>query len=74
MAQRLLEERRAAFEAERAKELQEQVDDERISALRSQIIEEERKRLLALHAKNLGLRHLPKGVLSSEDDAVLFGQ
>ena len=68
----LLEDRRAAFEAERAKELREQLDQERLAELRNQIIEEERKRLLAEHAKNLGLRHLPKGVLSSEDDQKLF--
>ena len=40
--------------------------------MRQQIIEEERKRMLAAHAKNLGLEHLPKGVLSSDADLALF--
>ena len=30
-------------------------------------------RMLAAHAQNLGLKHLPKGVLSTEDDMALFG-
>ena len=30
-------------------------------------------KMLAAAAKNLGLQHLPKGVLSTEDDAKLFG-
>jgi hypothetical protein len=38
----------------------------------SQIIEEERKRMLAAHAQNLGLKHLPKGVLSTQQDMSLF--
>jgi len=70
--ERLLEERRAKYEAERAAELQEQLDAERVEQIRQQIIEEERKRMLAAHAKNLGLQHLPKGVLSNEDDLELF--
>ena len=37
-----------------------------------QIIEEERKRMLAAHAQNLGLKHLPKGVLATEQDMFLF--
>merc|ERR1712087_289999 len=64
--ERLLEDRRARFEDERAKEMQEQIDAARVADIRRQIIEEERKRLLAAAAKNLGLRHLPKGVLSNE--------
>lgn len=70
--ERLLEERRAKYEAERAAELQAQIDGERVEQIRSQIIEEERKRMLAAHAKNLGLQHLPKGVLASEGDMQLF--
>jgi len=72
--ERLLEERRAKYEAERAAELQAQIDGERVEQIRSQIIEEERKRMLMAHAKNLGLQHLPKGVLSSEADMELFQQ
>jgi len=70
--ERLLEERRAKYEAERAAELQEQIDTERVEQIRQQIIDEERKRMLAAHAKNLGLQHLPKGVLSNEQDLELF--
>jgi len=70
--ERLLEERRAKYEAERAAELQEQIDAERVEQIRQQIIDEERKRMLAAHAKNLGLQHLPKGVLSNEQDLELF--
>ena len=29
--------------------------------------------MLAAHAANLGLKHLPKGVLSTEMDMSLFG-
>jgi len=70
--ERLLEERRAKYEAERAKELQEQLDAERVEQIRKQIIEQERRRMLAEHAKNLGLKHLPKGVISTEEDMELF--
>ena len=66
--ERLLEERRAKYESERAAELQEQIDGERVEQIRQQIIEEERKRMLAAHAKNLGLQHLPKGVLSNDQE------
>jgi len=70
--ERLLEDRRTRFEAERAKEMEEQLDASRVADIRRKIIEEERKRMLAAAAKTLGLRHLPKGVLLSEDDASLF--
>lgn len=70
--ERLLEVRREKYEHERAVELQEQLNGERVEQIRQQIIEEERKRMLAAHAKNLGLQHLPKGVLSSEADMALF--
>ena len=40
--------------------------------MRQQIIEEERKRMLAAHAKNLGLHNLPKGVLMNADELKLF--
>ena len=70
--ERLLEERRDKYERERGAELDEQMQAERVEGIRRQIIEEERKRMLAAHAKNLGLEHLPKGVLSSEADLELF--
>uniref|UniRef100_A0A7S4F452 Meiosis-specific nuclear structural protein 1 n=1 Tax=Chrysotila carterae TaxID=13221 RepID=A0A7S4F452_CHRCT len=68
----LLEQRREQFAAERARELHEHEMESRVAEIRRQIIEEERKRMLAAAAKNLGLHHLPKGVLSSEDDKKLF--
>jgi len=40
--------------------------------MRNAIIEDERKRMLAAAAKHLGIEHLPKGVLRTEDDAALF--
>ena len=55
-----------------AAELQEQMDAERVEGIRQQIIEEERKRMLAAHAANLGLKHLPKGVLSTNADLEMF--
>merc|ERR1719263_228331 len=71
--ERLLELRREKYEQERASELQEQLNAERVEQIRQQIIEEERKRMLAARAKNLGLKHLPKGVLSTSEDMSLFG-
>jgi hypothetical protein len=70
--ERLLELRREKYEQERAAELQEQLNAERVEQIRQQIIEEERKRMLAAHAQNLGLKHLPKGVLSTQQDMSLF--
>ena len=70
--ERLLEMRREKYEQERAAELQEQMDAERVENIRQQIIEEERKRMLAAHAANLGLKHLPKGVLSTNADLEMF--
>jgi len=72
--ERLLEERRDKYEAERQSELQEQIDAARVDQIKQQIIEEERKRMLAAHAKNLGLEHLPTGVLSTEADMRLFAK
>jgi len=70
--ERLLELRREKYEQERATELQDQLNAERVEQIRQQIIEEERKRMLAAHAANLGLKHLPKGVLSTDEDMELF--
>jgi len=47
-------------------------DGAKISEMRNAIIEDERKRMLAAAAKHLGIEHLPKGVLRTEDDAALF--
>ena len=70
--ERLLELRREKYEEERTAELHEQLNAEKVEQIRQQIIEEERKRMLAAHAANLGLKHLPKGVLSTEQDMELF--
>ena len=70
--ERLLEKRREAYEAERARGLEEKALEERHAALRTQIIEEERRRMIANHAKNLGLQHLPRGILENADDLALF--
>merc|ERR1712100_515895 len=59
---RLLEERRAMYEAEKEAKLQEQAAEEkRASALRA-LIEEERKKILAEAAGKLGLAYMPRGV------------
>jgi len=72
--ERLLEERRKKFEEQRAMEMEEMLQAGHMAEIRRKIIEEERKRMLAAAALNLGLEHLPKGVLASEDDAKLFGK
>ena len=59
--ERLIEARRAEFEAQKAAELVEGGDGGVLAEAKRQIIEEERKRMLAAHAQNLGLEHLPKG-------------
>ena len=68
----LLEQRRAAFEEARQAEVREQMDSAKVAEIRNAIIEDERKRMLAAAAQHLGLEHLPKGVLRSEDDVALF--
>jgi len=72
--ERLLELRRAKFEEERAVETEEQEQQETADNVRRKIIEDERARILAAHAKNLDLRHLPKGILGTTEDMAIFGQ
>ena len=57
--ERLIEERRAQFQAQKEAELEERKDEERREAERRAIIEQERQRLLQEHAKKL-LGYLPK--------------
>ena len=57
--ERLIEERRAQFQAEKEAELEERKEEERREADRRAIIEQERQRLLQEHASKL-LWYLPK--------------
>jgi len=68
--ERLLDERRAAYEEQRLQEAQEREVEERAERFRQEIIERERQRLLAEHLPNLDA--LPKGVLSTEEDTVFL--
>merc|ERR1711871_73288 len=52
----------------RRMKLQEHLEAVRVEEMKRQIIEEERQRMLAQHAANLGLEHLPKGVLARDED------
>ena len=63
---------RAERAREKLDEARELADESRVNEMRHRIIEEERKKILEAHAKRLGLRHLPKGVLSSKDDIKIF--
>ncbi len=42
--------------------------------MRAQIIEEERRRMLAEAARVVGIEHLPKGVLRDASDMAFFKQ
>lgn len=70
--ERLLDERRAAYEQQRLQEAQEREVEERAERFRQEIIERERQRLLAEHLPNLDV--LPKGVLSTTEDTVFLGK
>ena len=72
--ERLLELRREKFEEERQAQTQEQLDQDAADAMRGKIIEDERRRILEAHSKNLDLKHLPKGVLSSDADFAIFNK
>lgn len=72
--ERLLQERRAMFEAERDAALAEHEEAAARELDRMSIVEEERQRILRAHAAVLGLHDLPKGVLKSDEDKALFSQ
>ena len=72
--ERLLELRRAKFEEERMHETEEQLQQELADEARMKIIVDERARILAAHAKNLDIKHLPKGVLATEADFAIFNR
>ncbi|OCT86974.1 meiosis-specific nuclear structural protein 1 isoform X2 [Xenopus laevis] len=71
--EKLLEERRKQFIADKEHELRERQDEERRDAFRRAIIEEERQKLLKQHATQL-LGYLPKGIFKNEDDLHLFDE
>lgn len=70
--ERLLEERRSNYAAQRALEVQELEEAGRLDAYRREIIEEERQRMLKEHAGKL-LGYLPRGVIMGEKDLQLLG-
>jgi len=68
----LIEERRARIEHERAMESRASEDEQNREAIRQQVIEEERQRMLREHAVKL-LGYLPKGVIKGDSDLDLLG-
>jgi len=67
--ERLMEERRQSYEAQRMQEAAEREIEERAERFRQEIIERERQRLLEEHLPHL-VGNIPKGVLSKEEDMV----
>merc|ERR1711936_809369 len=65
--EKLLEQRRAQFQAEKEREIADRERERQDASQRAKIIEEERQRLLAEHAHNL-LGYLPKGIIRNPDD------
>lgn len=70
--ERLLEQRREAFEAARAAEVEAAMGDGKAEEERMRVVDEERRRMLAAASRDLGIEHLPPGVLQSADDLELF--
>jgi len=70
--ERLLEQRREAFEAARAAEAEAAMGDGKAEEERMRVVNEERRRMLAAASRDLGIEHLPPGVLQSADDLELF--
>merc|ERR1711990_1278297 len=68
--EKLLEDRKARYEAEEEREILERKLEVEEAQKRSKLIEEERQKLIAKHAHNL-LGYIPKGVLREEDIARL---
>lgn len=68
----LLEIRKSRFQAEQDREVNERNRELEEAKIRSEIIEEERQKLLAKHAKNL-LGYLPKGIIRNENDIQRLG-
>ncbi|KAK1802207.1 hypothetical protein P4O66_021873 [Electrophorus voltai] len=64
--EKLIEERRRQYLADKEREAEERAMEQEREALRREIIEEERRRLLKLHATKL-LGYLPKGIFREDD-------
>uniref|UniRef100_A0A8C6B5W8 Meiosis-specific nuclear structural protein 1 n=1 Tax=Monodon monoceros TaxID=40151 RepID=A0A8C6B5W8_MONMO len=71
--EKLIEERRNQFLAEKQRELEEWQLQQRRQGCINEIIEEERLKLLKEHATKL-LGYLPKGVFKKEDDIDMLGE
>ncbi|XP_069622042.1 meiosis-specific nuclear structural protein 1 isoform X1 [Ranitomeya imitator] len=71
--EKLLEDRRKQFIADKDRELQERHEEEKREAFRRAIIEEERQKLLKQHASQL-LGYLPKGIFKNEEDLGMFDE
>lgn len=71
--EKLIEERRNQFLADKQRELEELQLQQRRQGCINEIIEEERLRLLKEHASKL-LGYLPKGVFKKEDDVDMLGE
>ncbi|XP_048749255.1 meiosis-specific nuclear structural protein 1-like [Ostrea edulis] len=71
--EKLIDDRKVQFAADRERELEERREEERMEAFRKQIIEEERQKLLQEHAMRL-LGYLPKGVIRDSGDLSMLGQ
>ncbi|NP_001397358.1 meiosis-specific nuclear structural protein 1 isoform 2 [Mus musculus] len=71
--EKLIEERRSQFLADKQRELEELQLQQRRQGCINEIIEEERLRLLKEHAAKL-LGYLPKGVFKREDDVDMLGE
>merc|ERR1719486_1573423 len=67
--ERLMEERRAAYEEQRLQEAAEREIEERAEHFRQEIIERERQRLLEEHLPHLQ-GNIPKGVIQKEEGVV----
>merc|ERR1712146_255807 len=71
--ERLMEERRKAYEEQRMQEAAEREIEERAERFRQEIIERERQRLLEEHLPHLN-GNVPKGVLQKEEDMVYLAE
>merc|ERR1712054_10001 len=71
--ERLMEERRKAYEEQRMQEAAEREIEERAERFRQEIIERERQRLLEEHLPHLE-GNVPKGVLQKEEDMVYLAE
>ncbi|XP_065590421.1 meiosis-specific nuclear structural protein 1 [Cyrtonyx montezumae] len=71
--EKLIEDRRKRFIADKERELEERQLEERRQANIRAVVEEERQKLLKEHAPKL-LGYLPKGVLKGEDDINMLGE